>query len=224
MHQKLTLAVLFLTVASACPAASILVNGSFEAVQGVPESDASASPFYQRSFSSTPGWTQYLDGVDLIHNSYTQAPTVLVQASDGSQFLDMNQAGALGGIRQVVSVTNGASYNLSLDVAAWAQNAIGGTIGYELYDPASSDVLASGSYQDSVGGSWITRELSATATSTLLGVRIFGIAAAQAGMGLDNVRLEEAEAAISGVPEPSTVGLLAAGALGLFAARRKKLA
>lgn len=73
--------------------ANLLVNGSFEAVS------AQASPFYLRSFASTPGWTQYANGVDLIHNNYTQGPAVLVDASDGVQFLDMNQAGKAGARR-----------------------------------------------------------------------------------------------------------------------------
>lgn len=39
-----------------------------------------------------PGWTQFADGVDLVHNNYDQPGLpVLVDASDGVQFLDMNQ-------------------------------------------------------------------------------------------------------------------------------------
>ncbi|MDZ4798489.1 MAG: hypothetical protein SGI92_10035 [Bryobacteraceae bacterium] len=66
---------LILLTASASLHAGLLTNGSFEAV------DASASLYTIRSFASTPGWTQNGDGVDLIHNIYTQAPTVLVSAS-----------------------------------------------------------------------------------------------------------------------------------------------
>ena len=92
-----TAALAVLSAASSAHAANLLTNGSFEAV------DASASPFFIRSFASTPGWTQFLDGVDLIHNNYTQPPPipVLVHASDGVQFLDMNQTGSLGGLFQV---------------------------------------------------------------------------------------------------------------------------
>lgn len=192
--------------------ANLLTNPSFEAV------DASASPYYIRSFASTPGWAQFGDGVDLIHNNYTQGPPVLVDASDGVQFLDMNQARLLGGIRQEVAVTAGTTYQLSLDTTAWATNARGGTLGYELYDPASGNVLAGGSYTDGLGGTWTTIALSAVATSDQLGVRIQGLGATQAGMGLDNVVLAAA------VPEPSTWALFGSGMVMLLgaAARRKR--
>lgn len=193
--------------------ANLLTNPSFEAV------DASASPYYIRSLASTPGWTQFLDGVDLIHNDYTQPPPVLVDASDGVQFLDMNQTGALGGLYQEVAATPGWTYELRLDTAAWATNAIPGTIGYELYDPTSLAVLASGSYSDSIGGAWITRSLSAAATSGSIGVRIQGLAAAQAGMGLDNVRL-----VVATIPEPASGALLLVGIGGLAALARRRRA
>ena len=195
-------------VAQAGP--NLLVNGSFEAV------DASASPFYVRSFSSTPGWTQFADGVDLINNSYEQPSLpVLVDASDGVNFLDMNQAGALGGIFQTVGATVGQLFHLDLDATAWATNSLGGTIGYELYDPASSAVLASGSFSDSTGGTWVTRSLDAVAISSSIGVRIQALVTTQAGMGLDNVALTTA------VPEPETWALMLAGLIGVgWAARR----
>jgi hypothetical protein len=47
---------------------NLLINGSFEVV------DASAPPFVVRSFSSTPGWAQILDGVDLTHNNSRKGP------------------------------------------------------------------------------------------------------------------------------------------------------
>jgi len=104
---------------------------------------------------------------------------VLVDAPDGMQFLDMNQevAGGLGGVTQVVAANQGASYTLTLDITAWARNSVGGSVGYELYDPTSNAVLASGSYKDDVRGAWITRTLTATATSAQIAVRIHGLVA-----------------------------------------------
>ena len=203
---------LLLCFASFCSAANLLTNGSFESV------DASAPPYFITSSLSTPGWTQYLDGVDLVHNSYTQPSPldVLVAASDGVQFLDMNQANPIGGLFQEVSVETGASYHLSLDTTAWAVNSRGGTIGYELYDPISTTILASGSYTDSVGGTWISRTLDATAINNTLGVRIYGIVAAQAGMGLDNVQL------VASAPEPGTFALVIFAGAGLLHFRRRK--
>lgn len=189
--------------------ANLLVNGSFEAV------DASASPYYIRNFASTPGWTQYGDGVDLIHNTYAQHPAVLVTASDGVQYLDMNQAGLLGGIYQAVAATAGVTYRLSLDGAAWATNSVGGTLGYELYDPGTNAVLAMGTYTDSISdSSWMQLSLSAAAISNRIGVKIYGVAATQAGMGLDNVVLQA-------IPEPETYALMLVG-VGLVGVAVKK--
>lgn len=200
-------------VAVAFIPANLLTNGSFEQVQ------VTGEPWFIRSFSSLPGWTQIGDGVDLVHNNYEQ-PTlpVLVDASDGVQFLDMNQAGALGGVEQTVTATAGTVYTLKLDATAWATNSRGGTLGYALYDPASGQTLASGSFTDPTGGAWVTQTLSAAATSGSIGVRIQGLYAAQAGMGLDNVRLTAAP-----VPEPGEWAILGTG-LGVagFAARQRR--
>ena len=190
---------------------NLLVNGSFEAV------DVTVSPFYVRSFSSTPGWTQFADGVDLINNAYEQPSLpVLVDASDGVNFLDMNQAGAIGGIYQTVGATIGQMFHLDLDATAWATNSLGGTIGYELYDPVSNAILASGTFSDPTGGTWVTRTLDAAAISSSIGVRIQALVTTQAGMGLDNVILTSA------VPEPSTYGLMIAGLVGAGAVARRR--
>lgn len=205
-------AALLALAGSTLPAhANLLTNPSFEAV------DASASPFFIRSFASTPGWTQFLDGVDLIHNSYTQAPAVLVDASNGVQFLDMNQGGVLGGIQQIVTATTGINYRLELDATAWATNARGGTLGYQLFDPTSTAILAQGSFTDPTGGVWVGRSLEAVATSSQIGVRIQGIAATQAGMGLDNVRLNAVT-----VPEAGPLSLVSIGGLLLLPVIRRR--
>lgn len=190
-------------------AANLLTNGSFEARVVTANDICLGAPWCVRDFASTPEWTQILDGVDLIHNNYVQGPTVLVDASDGVNFIDMNQANAIGGLQQVVAAVIGQSYMLTLDTTAWATNSLGGIIGYELYDPTSSLTLASGSYQDSVGGTWITRTLSANATSASIGVRIKAIQSTQAGMGLDNVRLTTV--AIGAIPEPATWAMMLFG-------------
>jgi PEP-CTERM motif/Protein of unknown function (DUF642) len=210
MYLKIALMTSALILSAPVSAANLLTNGSFEA-RIVTAADVTnpGGPWSVRDFASTPGWTQILDGVDLIHNNYAQGPSVLVDASDGVNFIDMNQTGLIGGLEQIVAAVTGQSYTLTLDTTAWATNAIGGTIGYELFDPTSAAILASGSYQDSVGGAWITRTLSAAATSTSIGVRIKAIQSTQAGMGLDNVRLTTV--AIGAVPEPATWAMMLFG-------------
>ena len=210
MFLKSTLLTSALILSAPASAANLLVNGSFEA-RIVTAADVTnpGGPWSVRDFASTPGWTQILDGVDLIHNNYVQGPTVLVDASDGVNFLDMNQTNAIGGLEQIVSAIAGQTYTLTLDTTAWATNSIGGIIGYELFDPTSATTLASGSYQDTIGGTWITRTLSAAATSTSIGVRIKAIQSTQAGMGLDNVSLVTNTP--GPVPEPATWAMMILG-------------
>ena len=199
-----------LTSAGAASASSLLQNGSFE------EIEVTGSPWVVRSFSSLPGWTQYNDGVDLVHNNYAQGPAVLVGAEDGVQFLDMNQAGQNGGIFQEVSVTAGSTYQLTLFTSGWATNGLDTSIQYQLYDPTSGTVLANGSNANTQGV-WTEREISGVAISNSLGVRIFNTYASQAGSGLDNVQLTD----ISAAPEPGTVALLGLGGVGFLIARRR---
>lgn len=227
------LTILAAVALSATPAAAnLLANGSFEARVVTATDTCLGAPWCVRSSASTPGWTQFGDGVDLLHNNYTQAPgfDVLLDASDGVNFLDMNQAGSLGGIFQVVSATAGQLFQLSLDTAAWSINARGGTLGYALYDPLSGQTLASGSYTDPTGGVWITRTLSAAAISNQIGVRIQALNSTQAGPGLDNVILT-ASIVPAGVPEPATwammmigFGAIGAGLRGRFSTLRQRTA
>lgn len=210
---------LFATLASVAHAApNLLVNGSFEDRVITIDDTCQGSPWCVRSSASTPGWTQEADGVDLLHNNYSQGPAVLVDASDGVNFLDLNQAGSLGGLSQTVAASVGQQFHLSLDSTAWATNSRGGSIRYELFDPTSSSVLAFGTFTDPTGGSWVSLTLDAAAISNAIGVRISGLVATQAGMGLDNVVLTSA------VPEPQTAALLLAGLAltGCMARRRQR--
>lgn len=213
------------SMAAANPAAAqnLLTNGSFETRVVTATDTCLGAAWCVRSSASTPGWTQFGDGVDLIHNNYTQSPgfDVLVDASNGVNFLDMNQQGSLGGIFQVVSATAGQLFHLSLDTTAWAINSRGGTLGYQLYDPVSGTILAQDSYTDPTGGVWVTRTLDATAISSQIGVRIQALFSTQAGPGLDNVVLT-ASTVPAAVPEPATWAMMLAGfgMLG-FALRRR---
>ena len=227
--KNISLALAFLAAGlgfSSAGAQNRLVNGSFEDRVVTAADTCQGAPWCVRSFLSTPGWTQFADGVDLVNNNYAQPPPVevLVSAFDGVNFLDMNQAGALGGLFQTVSATDGEQFHLSLETTAWAKNSRGGTIGYQLYDPASNAVLASGSFTDNTGGTWVLLTLDTTAISNSIGVRIQGLLATQAAMGLDNVVLIGQD--VPPVPEPDTYALLMVGlsAMGFVARRRKQKA
>jgi len=211
--------------ASSASASNLLTNGSFEE-RVVTANDVCnpGGPWCVRDVLSTPGWTQYGDGVDLIHNNYVQAEPlpVLVDASDGVNFLDMNQASTLGGLFQVVNAIAGANYTLSLDVTAWVVNGIGGKVGYDLYNPYTNTVLNSGSFTETERNTtWDTVSISALADADKIGVRIYGIQATQAGMGVDNVVLTGDGA----VPEPATwaMMILGFGAVGAMTRRRRAI-
>jgi len=129
-----TLSVALVTVPSSAQA-NLLVNGSFEDF-------ASTNPplYSDRNIDSTPGWTQILAGVDLMHNLQTYS---VIDASDGLQFLDLNKSvvRSNGGIYQTVAATSGTTYSLTLDSVAWYPTSRGGSLRYELYDPVSATFL-----------------------------------------------------------------------------------
>lgn len=190
--------------------AGLLTNGSFE------ENAITSAPWYARSLTSLPGWTQYGDGVDVVHDNYTQAPTVLANPQDGLQFIDMNQAGTNGGIRQVVAATAGQRYRLTLYAANWAQNGLDARVTYSLYDPGTSNIISTASFGPAtVGGVWNLLTLEGVAASSQIGVQIYGSYATQAGMGIDNVDLQLA------APEPATLAVAGVALAGLALRRRR---
>lgn len=183
--------------------ANLLTNGDFEA------DSITASPWYTRDSIHPSNWTQFGDGVDLIHTNYGQ-----IAAQSGSQYIDLNQENPnnlLGGVRQDVSVTPGQSYELSLWSSRWGYNA-NGTIQYSLIDVDSNTVLATDTY--TVTPDWVNRTLQATATGSTLRVQIQSIVSQQGAPGLDNVSLTL-------VPEPASATLLAV--MALVAMRRRAI-
>jgi hypothetical protein len=207
MVTKFVAASLF--AAAAVPAsANLLVNGDFEA------DNASNFPYYLRQvpvgWSVIPG----LDIVDVIHTNYTQPNPipVLLDPQSGSQFIDLNGAATIGGIRQTVSgLTPGALLTLSLHAGRWVTNStISGSpasLTYSLRDVTSNAVLASGSFTTD-RPVWTLLTLTAAAPSSgNVRVQIETAFTLQAGPGLDNVSLTAA----AGVPEPASWALMVGG-------------
>ncbi len=194
---------------SAVPAsANLLVNGDFEA------DAASPSPYYLRKIPI--GWTAVpgLDIVDVIHTNYTQPNPipVLLDPQSGSQFIDLNGAATIGGIRQTVSgLTPGALLTLSLYAGQWVTNStISGapaSLIYSLRDVTTNAALASGSFTTD-RPAWTLLTLTAAAPSSgSVRVQIETAFTYSAGPGLDNVSLT----ATGGVPEPASWALMIAG-------------
>lgn len=197
---------LFAVLGGAIANANLLVNGSFEA------DDASAPPYYVRYTGATnpTAWTQFNNGVDLVHNLYTQLPTILLSAQDGIQFVDMNagEPGLFGGLYQDVAVTPGQMYHLSLYAGRWAENSAG-LLTYSLIDVGTSIPLAVGTISIDNTDGWLEATLDGQATSALLRVQIeAGGDVYQAAPGLDNVSL-------TAVPEPAALVALLLGAVAL---------
>jgi hypothetical protein len=89
--------------APASPSApNLLVNGSFEA------SPLAAN--HWEGFSSVPGWTALTGGTIELWNNLNN-----VQATNGSNFGELDYLGARDGLYQTVRTTAGQSYDLSFD-------------------------------------------------------------------------------------------------------------
>jgi hypothetical protein len=195
--------------AAAVPAsANLLVNGDFEA------DDASAAPYFLRQIPT--GWSAVpgLDIVDIIETNYTQPGPipVLLDPQSGAQFIDLNGASLIGGIRQTVSgLTPGALLTLSLYAGQWVTNSTIGvspaSLTYSLRDVTTTAALASGSFTTD-RPAWTLLTLTAAAPSSgSVRVQIETAFTLQAGPGLDNVSLTAA----GGVPEPASWALMVGG-------------
>lgn len=214
-HTALTAAVL---ATGAVPAAAnLVINGSFEA------DNASNSPFVLRQIPT--GWVAIpgFDVVDITHNDYTQPPSipVLLDAQQGVQFIDLNGASTIGGMRQTVTgLTPGARLLFSLHAGQWVTNSTfngsPASLGYSLFDASTNALLGTGSFVTDTPV-WTLRTLNALAPlsgSLLIDIRT--TFTNQAGPGVDNVSLVEI------VPEPASWVMLVAGFGGVGAAMRRR--
>ena len=167
--------VVFSLVALQPANADFLVNGNFESPNingpGFREYDAGGA-------TTLPGWTVQSYSV------YLQwGYTMPVNSNAGPQYLNLlslNSAGA-GVVNQLVSVTSGATYNLSFDFGGGIDqlgntfygDSTGNTLTYQLYDGLTGKTLYSGLRTDPEiePRYWTNMSVLATATSSSLGVR-----------------------------------------------------
>ena len=71
--RRLLTAALFAALGSAdAGPVNLLVNGSFEDRVVTAADTCLGSPWCVRSFASTPGWTQFADGVDLVNTTMSK--------------------------------------------------------------------------------------------------------------------------------------------------------
>jgi hypothetical protein len=198
-------------------AASLLVNGGFEA--------PAISTFYQNFASGSTGITGWTvdaftpsggsgGNVDIVNGNYT--PGGPSPAAGGAQFLDLVGFGTVGSIYQTFSTVAGQSYTVSF---AYSHNLFGGdpsasaisgiygpgfsAASYNLLQPFQAFSHNSGSASNL---DWLTYSFNFVASGTEATLAFGNLSGGgNAGVLLDNV-------SVSGpVPEPATWVMMIAG-------------
>jgi hypothetical protein len=210
MRRSFVLAVAVLLGSLSSNAASLIVNGSFESGNFVP--DPQDSMALAVGATDMTGWTVQSAPLAWIGPSNPFG----LSASDGSYFLDLSgyhdNAPYAAVVQSLnVATTIGAQYRLSFDIGTDPQ-----------YDAAAVGILATAGSAAATFTStplnpnqWEYFYLDFTATSTSTSISLIG----QAGtdekyIGLDNVSLIM-------IPEPGTLMLFAGPGLLMFAAARR---
>ncbi len=211
--------------ASATVAENLLVNGGFESP------DVASWVLKNVGDSSITGWT--VVGGQISFQDTAAFGGLGVVASEGHQFLELTGVVGRGGgvVSNAFGTDVGATYRVEFDIGAFFV-AGQGSFGNVIVDLKVSGDPATHSFTNVLGLSasgsdWETKSFDfvATAASTALDLRSsLSLASSDLGVGLDNVRVTQIQAApqIPSVPEPESYALMLAG-LGLMgiAARRR---
>jgi hypothetical protein len=194
--------------------ANLLTNGSFEA--GAPFNNGT----YSRGLLPT-GWSGVagIDVPDILGPGYNQTGAgfaQLLNAQDGSRYLDSNGASPTGAIYQdVTGLAPATALTLTFWAGQWAQNSAG-TLTASLIDPVTSLVLGTQTLNfpyspNATSSSWQQYTLNGVAgVSGSVRVRFDANSSStsRGAPGLDNVVLLGAAGA---VPEPATWAMLIGG-------------
>ncbi len=214
-----------LLVAVSSAQANLLTNGSFE-TPAVPVGSFTTFPV---GSALIPGWSVFGPAgtnVAIVSGSFSQNG-VSFPAQDGLQWLDLtgNGANSAEGVSQNVATTVGNLYQLSLYVGNTTGGGVFGTT--STVNVSLNGVPTFVDVNDTVSATTLNWELFthpfiATGASTTLGFQN-GDPSNDNSNGLDNVVLLDLGPAVSRVPEPGTLALLAIGlaAFGMARNRRK---
>ncbi|HEY9192494.1 MAG TPA: PEP-CTERM sorting domain-containing protein [Methyloversatilis sp.] len=211
--------------ASATVVANLVANGGFESP------DVASWVLKNAGDSSITGWT--VVGGQISFQDTAAFGGLGVVASEGSQFLELTGVVGRGGgvVSNAFGTDIGATYRVQFDIGAFFV-AGQGSFGDVIVDLKVSGDPATHSFTNALGLSaagsdWETKSFDfvATAASTTLDLRSsLSLASSSLGVGLDNVRVTQIQAAplIPSVPEPESYLLMLAGlgVLGVAARRR----
>lgn len=181
--------------------ANLIVNGSFESGNFVPNGDNAMS--LSSGSTAMTGWTVIGDSIAWIDtpNSFS------LTASSGNFFLDLTDypvSPPYGGVRQTITTIPFAVYSISFDVGA-----LSGTTQVKVSAGNLSDTGSSSSVSTET---WTTFTSFFTAQSASTTIDLSGIQAARDFIGLDNV-IVELDHLPNTVPEPSSWTLACWGLL-----------
>jgi hypothetical protein len=206
--------------------ATLITNGSFEAPVLV------ASPFftfYPNGSTAIPGWTVDTRGTATDIQLSRNAAFAGLNASDGSQFLDLtgNVGRGAGLVSNAVATSSDFDYVVSFDVGAIN---FGGSFGVATVDLLINGDLV-GSYSATPAAftsmNWVRYSYGFAGTGMPVSIGLYSSSSLQSsnlGVGLDNVVLEASLRNTPAVPEPMSWVMMTAGFGMVGAALRRRQA
>ena len=187
--------------------ANLITNGSFE------ESDLNiGGAWASLALGSTAidSWTVVGSGIDYMGTLWA--------ASDGDRSIDLNLAGAGGGIAQTIETSFGWVYTVEFDLSAnmfgapdAKQMQVGAADQSEVFEFDYNQAEATAGNPNWEHISW-----TFVASEELTTIEFIGLSAGGFGAAIDNVTVTGVEP----IPSPSTI--LGIGSIGLLGLRRKR--